>query len=209
MSSALIAFAFSVFATLSPDDQAALRDCGVDAAALDAYLQLDQRSFDQDLNGGWREVSEREGCGLGAAVLIKAYILYSHPYPPADHGILRWHAGQVLATDGHNARAVAFFQGAYQRGPGEGGSDWDQYVDATIAFLEGDREALIAARDRLAVMTPDEETMQARQAFLDDNPELGFGPQFVTEPMNFSVVQALVACFGRPYAEAYGSCDVE
>ena len=103
----------SVFLALSPYNQSELTACGVDADALDTYLEMDQHSFDQDFRGGWREVSEREGCGVGAATLIETYILFSQPSPPKSHGILRWHAGQILAGENETARAIAFFQGTY------------------------------------------------------------------------------------------------
>ena len=206
MTSWLSVFVASVFAALSPADQLALTACGVDAEALDVFMEMDQSSFDQDFTGGWREVYEREGCGVGAAVLVETYILFSQPFPPETHGILRWHAGQILANEGETARALAFFQGTYLPEDDGSKSDWDLYVDATIAFLDNDQVALENARDVLAARTPDEETMALRQQFLDDNPTITMPDGFVTESQNLPVVDGLVACFGRPYSEAYGDC---
>lgn len=64
---------------------------------------------------------------------------------------------------------------------------WNPYVDGTIAFLRGDRVALMAARDRLAAA--------ARPADM---------PADRAWPPNLAVVEGLVRCFGRPYREAYG-----
>ena len=197
----------SVFLALSPHNQSELTACGVDADALNTYLEMDQHSFDQDFKGGWREVSEREGCGVGAAVLIESYILFSKPSPAQKHGILRWHAGQILANEGETARALAFFQGTYQPEDDGAKSDWDLYVDATIAFLDNDHSTLSNARDVLATRLPDEETIAARQKFLDDNPEITMPEGFVTEPQNLTVVNRLLDCFGKPYGDAYGDCE--
>ena len=44
----------------------------------DALLSLDYAAFDQDLNGGWRAVSQMKGCEEEAADLLRDYRL-DHP----------------------------------------------------------------------------------------------------------------------------------
>lgn len=198
----------SAFAALPPASQAELERCGVDEAALNEYLALEQNDFDQDFKGGWRGVSYRDGCSMAAAELIKAYILYSVPTEPKNLSLLRWHAGQALATDGFEADALPFFRGAYHQSIKIGEPDpWNLYVDATIAFLENDREGLVKARDRLAAVPVTDEEKAAKQKFLDDNPEIFMPEDFVDDPGNLSVVKGLLACFGQSYREAYtGGC---
>jgi hypothetical protein len=53
-------------------------------------------------------------------------------------------------------------------------------VTATIAFLEGDREGLLAAREQIAS-----------------------GPEWEGAIPNLNVVDRLIANFGKPYSEAY------
>jgi hypothetical protein len=70
-------------------------------------------------------------------------------------------------------------------------------VDATIAFLRGDRPALLAARTALAALP--------RPADFAPRDVQG-RPVAMNWPPNLNVVDGLLACFGRPYAEAYGGC---
>ncbi|MEM1381758.1 MAG: hypothetical protein AAGH41_14140 [Pseudomonadota bacterium] len=200
----------SAFLALPPSAQAELERCGVTERALSALLHLDQRAFDQDFNGGgWRGIDAQEGCERAAAEAIKAYILYSTPSAPDDIKLLRWHAGQLLANGGFTSEALPFFAGSFSETyKGDGDADWwDIYVDATLAFLEGDRARLVAARDRLAAFPVSEEEKAARRKFLEDNPTVTMPPGFVDEPPNLAVVERLLACFGQPYAEAYaGDC---
>lgn len=202
----LTLFLASVLALLPEPAQDELTRCNVDAAALERYLALDYQAFDQDIpDGGWRGLSNQEGCGRAAAELIKAYILYSEGVPPESIRILRWHAGQVLAGAGDTAEAVAFFKGSYAPAPEDGEADpWNLYVDATLAFLANDRPALQAAHDRLAALPVSEETKAARRTFLADNPNITMPDGFVDKPQNLAVVEGFLACFGKPYEEAYG-----
>ena len=45
-------------------------DCSYD---LDAMLALDQQAFDQDMDGGWRPLGQRDGCEAAAAELIREW----------------------------------------------------------------------------------------------------------------------------------------
>lgn len=192
------------FDALDAETRAGLTACGVDADALDRQLALDLEAFDQDMNGGWRAVSRREGCEAAAGDLITAYLRFSAPTPPDRIRKLRWHAGQVLAAAGRVAEARAYFAGSYDAEPD---TEWNLYVDATLAFIDEDREALQAARDALAAREVSEEMKAARRRFLAENPDINMPEGFVDEPQNLTVVERLLACIGRPYGEAYGECE--
>jgi hypothetical protein len=152
-------------------------------------LALDQRAFDQDMNGGWRALSRREGCALAAADLIRDY-RQSHRLSDT---ILYWHEGQLRASAGQTETAIALFE--QSRTNPDDGYGWNAYVDATIAFLRVDRPALLAAREALARLP-----MPAGFAPVDTEGR----PLQIRWPMNMDVVDALVACFGSSYSEAYG-----
>lgn len=192
------------YASLEGDVRDTLLTCGVDAAAFDGLVRLPQQDFDQDFDGGWRSVAERDGCNDAAGELILAYMHYSAPRPPTDMSILRWHAGQMKAYAGKTEQALALFAGTY------GDSDdlaWNLYVDATLAFLQNDLAGIETAYAQLSGLDVSEELQAARQKFLDDNPQVTMPDGFVTEPQNLSVVSDLRDCFGKPYSEAYGGCD--
>lgn len=167
---------------LSAERQDALARCGVDAAEVERLLALDWESFDQDHTpGGWRAIAGPD-CYGAAAAMIELYLLASTMQPDAhDSSSLRWHAGQMRAFAGDTEQAVALFRGAYDSPEivAESGAGWNAYVDATIAFLESDRAALEAARERLA-----------------------------GEPRYLEVTDRLLACFGRSYSAGFrGACD--
>jgi hypothetical protein len=71
---------------------------------------------------------------------------------------------------------------------------WNLYVDASIAFLRGDRAVLQRARDALAVL-PRPPHFQPR--------DMAGRPINLSWPPNLNVVDALIRCFGRAYAKAY------
>jgi hypothetical protein len=205
----------SVFSLMTPDQQAELTRCGVSKARLEDFLETDQQAFDQTFEGErtWRTIGSGEGledCGIAQAAAIEAYLLYARPHSVVNQQILRWHAGQALAGEGEYARALAFFRGTYDR---LRRTEWNDYVDATIAFLEGDREALIEARDRLAEKAPSADEVAEKRAYFEANPDrakmFADWENTITKPMNMDVVEELVACFGRPYSEAYGACEEE
>jgi hypothetical protein len=159
--------------------------CHVDRAAASLALGLD--AFDQDMSGGWRALAQQPGCEGAAADLVHAYRanLESHL------SILYWHEGQLRANIGQYPEAIRLMA---QSRKAEDRFGWNPYVDATIAFLRGDRAALVAARATLA-------GLPRPAGFRDDVLANGF---HITWPQNLAVVDGLVRCFGRPYREAYG-----
>jgi hypothetical protein len=204
----------SAFGFMDEKQQAEMLRCGVDAERLDAFLRTDQQTFDQTFEGEatWRTIGQSQGlddCGVAQAAVIEAYLLFSKPHPVTSQKILRWHAGQALAGAGTYSRALAFFRGTYDEYEY---TAWNDYVDATIAFLEGDRDALISARDSLAKKAPSAAEIAEKRAYYEANPD--FASLFedwetkIMKPMNMDVVEALMACFGRPYSEAYGTCEL-
>lgn len=74
---------------------------------------------------------------------------------------------------------------------------WNLYVDATIAFLQNDKSALLNAREELTRLPrpPDFQPRDQAGNLLN-----------ISWPMNLEVVNGLIACFGRGYEEAYGLC---
>ena len=198
-------FAYDLFPETQQD---ALRACNVDRGEFHRLMGLSQKAFDQDFEGGWRAVAYQDGCEDMAGEIIKAYMLYSAPHAPEQLRILRWHAGQVKAGAGKTQEALALFAGAYNPDP-EDGTAWNLYVDATIGFLNQDKESIQTAYDTLSGIIVSEETKASRRKFLVENPNITMPPGFIDEPQNLGVVKTLLECFGRSYSEAYGNCETE
>lgn len=167
-------------------ESSAAADCSYDR---DALLALDQRAFDQDMKGGWRAVARREECIGVAADLIRDYREARGQDSPLLYW-LYWHEGQLRATLGETEEAIGLFQQSRDPKDTPYAHAWNLYVDATIAFLQQDEPALLDARESLAQLPRPPDYFQQG------------GP--LSWPMNLSVVDMLVACFGQPYEEAYG-----
>lgn len=172
--------------------------CSVD---LDAITKLSPFEFDQ-LPKGWRSLA-RPNCNAAAADLIAAYRVVNWSRLDASQvAISYWHEGQSRAMAGQTEAAIPLLLAGVNPGLGAAGeqkllpysSAFSQYALATVAFLQNDLPGLKAARARLgAVPQPGD------FAKLNAN-----SPRPAMWPMNLDVVDRLIACFGKPYAEAYG-----
>jgi hypothetical protein len=162
--------------------------CAFDRAKM---LALDEREFDQDFTGGWRTL-EREECWLIAADLIRDYRIAKSP----NSKILFWHEGQMRAFAGQTEPAILLFETT--REPVISDSfGWNLYVDATIAFLNKDKPALLKARAALAkIPKPQNIDLSFKDA-------QGRVVQF-TWPPNLQVLDDFLKCFDQPYKVAYG-----
>lgn len=165
---------------------------GSDPCAYDRgrLLALDQKAFDQDLQGGWRVLTENPRCYVAAADLIRDY---REAHDSTD-SILFWHEGQMRAFAGQSEAAIELFEKSRHKEPDWTG--WNLYVDGSVAFLRHDRSALQAARDKLAALPKP-----------PDWPPTGpDGKPFnVPWPPNLNVLDGFIACFDQIYEKAYGT----
>lgn len=192
--------AMIAFSTCFPT-KAASR-CAYDKKAL---LALDEKSFDQELangGGGWRAIAHVPGCELAAAGLLAAY----RAAHPASSPALAWHEGQLRASAGEYDRAIALLGGA-RKAPDQDPFGWNDYVDATIAFLRHDKAALLAARKRLAAVAypAGAGLPPLKGGYMEFPAQKGQPARRLRWPPNIEVVDALVDCFGKRYSEAYGA----
>ena len=180
--------------------QAAGTGCEVDRARM---LALDEAQFDQDMTGGWRALADKPGCNPAAADLIRDW-RQKHGVSP---GLLIWHEAQLRASADQTLEAIALMTQA-RRGPGvPDKSGWNIYVDASIAFLRKDMAALQQQRTKLAAVAPPSgpnAPVTVVDGYFDI--EMGNGETMKMRwPPNIDVVDGLIACFDKPYAEAYRS----
>ena len=198
----LLAIAFAVAACSVGAADSSNEQCVYDR---DELLSLDEAAFDQDVpNGGWRRVGNIPGCEAAAAELIAAY----RAKHPESSSTVAWHQGQMLASAGMSEEAIPVLESA-KKDPSQDVAGWNHYVDATIAFLSGDKERLEQARDQLAAVP-----YEARpglpplvDGYIEFTGQPGQPPIRTRWPPNIDVVEGLISCFGRPYSEAYGrSC---
>jgi hypothetical protein len=181
-------------------EQASGAGCEVDRARV---LALDEQQFDQDMAGGWRAIADKPGCSQAAADLIRDW-RQKHGVSP---GLLVWHEAQLRASAGQTPEAIALMTQA-RRGPGvPDKSGWNIYVDASVAFLRKDMAALQQQRAKLAAVAPPSGP-NAPVTVVDGYFDIDMGNGETMKmrwPPNIDVVDGLIACFDKPYAEAYRS----
>jgi hypothetical protein len=174
--------------------------CSVEVAQM---LKLSEFDFDQS-DRGWR-ILARRGCDHEAAELIKTY-REAH-FPDVNYSGLQmsyWHEGQERAFEGRNDLAIPLLLASVQPAKSDGPEArsvalaWTHYALATVGFLNRDLHALRAERERLAAVSePAFYEGYYKAAPADLRAALKWPP-------NLNVVDGLLACFGKPYSEAYG-----
>ncbi len=106
------------------------------------------------------------------------------------------------AFAGERERAVRSFEATADTR--EIGSAEQIYLDATLAFLRDDYEALVDTRHALTSLPEPEWFAEAVDRFRLRYPD----KQEPVWPTNLNIVERLIDCFGHPYSVAYGgSCD--
>jgi hypothetical protein len=147
---------------------------------LSSQLELDYDTFDQSLGEGWRKIADK-GNYLEAAELIDAYEREKKGLEDWQKLTLRFHAGQMYAFANTRKLAIARFKTTlYDKEPPNYPVRWNAYVNATIAFLEKDREKLMEFREEIAK-----------------------GPKIKDEIPNLDVVDRFIKYFDEPYSVAY------
>lgn len=147
----------------------------------DDPMKLSYTDFDQKENG-WRKFSNARQY-LEAAALIEKYLVVNATTLSYHEKVnLRWHAGQMFAFVNSYARArELFLESLLGLQPLDSPILWNQYVFASIAFLDKDLAKLENFRQQISRGTP-------------------MGGQFP----NLNVVDNLIRCFDKPYSIAYG-----
>lgn len=165
----------------------------------DAMMALSPRAFDQDLEGGWRSLSARPECREAAADLLAAYRTARWGFlTPAELHTNYWHEGQLRASLDQRLRAKRLLLAGVN--PAITSDGFQDYALGTVAFLDNDREALVAARNRLAATPQPDNWAETAAAFRERS---GVEMKW---PINLNVLDSMLACFGRSYDEAYGGC---
>lgn len=171
-------------------------ECPAPTAAM---LSLPLHDFDQT-DAGWRSLAT-PGCDATAADAIARYRADNTVRLEAqDTGTLDWHEGQMRASAGQTEAAIAIMERKLETAH----ASVRPYTEATIAFLRRDRAGLEAAQSRLLALPEPEEFTRAKERYEATYPNL---PPLVW-PLNADIVAGLLACFDRPYGEAY-ACDAK
>lgn len=187
MAAMLLALAGCVSAP-SPDNP-----CYYDREAL---LALDYDAFDNDPGGGWRTVANEAGCEGRAADLVEAFRVERATTPRQTMGLVH-HEAQLRAAAGETRRAVSLLRTLLPLN--DDAPAMHAYHRAEIAFLQGDRASLEAARADLAALPPPPEWGAGVAAYRQTYREY----PAPTWPVHLDVVDGFLNCFGRSYAEAY------
>ena len=147
------------------------------AMSDDDLKQLSWHEFDQTKSKYWRELADVRRFKEAAELIEK--MLSLHPeLDRINASNLHFHAAQCWAMTGEKEHALNQLKLVRHPSGTTLGLRWNDYVDGTEAFLNGDERALLNAHESLAEGDP-------------------------INKQNLCVLDRLLANFGKPYAEAY------
>jgi hypothetical protein len=163
---------------------AVAQDCTISSEEEAKLLSAPYQEFDQTLGGGWRVYGDR-GCYFLAAQLLDRYKEKNlEAMLDWQVRVVIWHSGQMYAFGNDYERAKARFENSFNpKEPADTPILWNDYVHATLAFLDKDANKVRTHRDRIAN-----------------------GPDFDGVKANLAVVDGLICCFDKPYEVAYSQC---
>ncbi|KCZ98860.1 hypothetical protein HPO_08169 [Hyphomonas polymorpha PS728] len=156
-------------------------------------MRLDFEAFDQDLEGGWRILGSTPGCEAETADLIHKFRTMK---VDGQRLSLMHHEMQLRGAAGQYGAAADLARDVlgFALSP-----EMQAYHEAELAFFARDYDGLLAARSRLAALPAPEGFKKGVEHFLANYPDQ---PPPVW-PVNLDVVEGLIACFEKPYSEAY------
>jgi hypothetical protein len=142
-------------------------------------MKLSYWDFDQT-ESGWRKLA---GCDSETALLLRLYVEKQE----SESRNLHWHLAQTFVLFGDNQGAIAEAIKSLnpEKAKQHSNLSWNAYVQATVEFLRNDRAAFDAQYELYRIAAVQNPQNQA----------------------NFKVLTRLAECFGRPYKEAYASCQ--
>jgi len=117
-------------------------------------LQLLKMSFDDFDQGdqGWR-LYESPVCYVATAGLIDRYLEAKKDLTTREKQVLRFHSGQMYGFSRQHSLARERFLASFRQEPETDGVPWNDYVRATIAFIDRDLSTLKDHRNRIAAST--------------------------------------------------------
>jgi hypothetical protein len=127
-------------------------------------ITLPYDKFDsQSGPNAWRSMSSA-GCTDAAIALLQAFQSSNESNLTDDQRReIAFHIGQTLAFAGRENEAIEDFERANKPG---GSVEWHTYVDATLAFLRHDTDALVAAHKSYAAIAPGSMRLSAIEGFI-------------------------------------------
>jgi hypothetical protein len=171
---------FGILALFTASDLSPSVVYAQEKSAVPKELELNYEAFDQRPGSGWRKIAD-EGKYLEAAKLIDLYEREKEGLVEWQRVALRFHAGQMYASADKKELAIDRFKSTVvAKEPPDSPVRWNAYVQATIAFLEKDREKLLKLREEIAA-----------------------GPKWQGKVPNLDVVDRLIEHFDQPYIVAY------
>lgn len=166
----------------------------------ESYLAMSFQDFDQGVQAaaegprrewGWREIARDRGCYTAVAVLISRWREHnSTRLTDRQQSFMAFHEGQFRAGGGDYSAAISLIEAGRLTFSGAVG---EAYVDANLAFLRSDREALLAARERLLALPEPSNWPEMQRLFKEQ------AGQDMKWPLNIEATDRLVRCFGKPY----------
>lgn len=135
--------------TLNVIGDSKLEYCQPMSKLQNSNLQISYQEFDQTQGKGWRLLA-KHACFIESAKLIENYLAMNSTLEVWQKANLYFHAGQMYAVADEYELAIVKFNNAFWNYPKQSPVHWNEYVLATIAFLQKDKVTLIRYRKIMA-----------------------------------------------------------
>lgn len=180
MKAILVSLVLLLTISIAAANDANENDCKAYLKKAHSTLKADYLAFDQNMPKleGWRFLADKQ-CYKEAATLIHLYLNKHRRFPAWQKANLFFHAGQMYAFANENDLAIKDFKRALWKVPSGTLIRWNEYVKATIAFLQKDKEKLLKYREQVAQ------------------------EQNSTNLVNLEIIDSMIKNFNTPYANVY------
>ena len=158
---------------------AKLSVCEISETQLESYLSMNFYDFDQG-STGWRALAVKSCYKEAAELQVKFRENNFTNMLDWEKRTSSWHIGQMYAFANLSSNAIKYFELSIKdQDQDKSGFKWNDYVNASIAFLNKDRDSLLNFRERL---------------YSGDSPY---------NRMNLRIVDSFLRCPDSFYKEAY------
>ncbi len=159
--------------------------CKISKPEKESLVKSDYKEFDQTMSKGWRTWADQGCYEIAIELLDEYYKAHESNLLDWQKNIIIWHSGQMSAFLGNYKKAKENFKKCINPNePKDIEILWNDYVYATIAFLDKDLAELKKRRDIIAA-----------------------GPSMEGKKANLNIVENFLKCPNETYSIAYSGCN--
>lgn len=189
----------AIFVFLSLPGASAFADELLCAHQPQQMMALDYSTFAYDLDRGFRSLKPDNGvCDRTVAFLIQQYRqTRGSKLTPTEEVRLRFEEAQRFSFSGDRENAIPLYEASKL----PGSTEWNFYVEGTIAFVRSDAALLASIRARFAALPDPPEFAD----IVRERKNAGVPVPIYRHPL-LIILDGYAECFDRPHRVAFTVC---